>query len=102
MTLLNGPTKFFFDDPAVDQLLAMVLSLGSEVAALREELDTLRSLVVENTPVTAQALAEYAPSPVAQAERDRARERLVSNLLFPLQQACESLIQQARSKAGGA
>ena len=100
MTALNGPTRFFFDDPTTDRLLAMVLSLGAETAALREELDTLRALLAEKTLVSAEDIAAYQPSSEAQAEQDRARERLVANLLFPLQQACEAAVEEARSTRG--
>jgi hypothetical protein len=91
MMRLNGPTKFFFDDPSHDRLLAMVLSLAAEVAALREELHGVRSLMTDKGLITPEEIAGYTPSPAAQAERDRMRETMVSNLLFPLQQECQSL-----------
>ncbi len=97
---MNGPTKFFFDDPVQDRLLAMVLSLGAEVAAVREELCAVRALLAEKGLVDAEAFA--APSPASQAQRDRMRERLVANLLFPLEQECQTLISQSRTEAARA
>lgn len=90
---MNGPTKFFFDDPAQDRLLAMVLSLAAEVAAAREELCAIRALLAEKGLVAAEDFA--APSPASQGERDRMRERLVANLLFPLQQECQTLVDES-------
>jgi len=91
---MHGPTKYFFDDPAHDRLLAMVLSLGAELAAAREEVSALRSLLAEKGVITA---AEFAEFPAAsQAERDAMRERLVANLLFPLQQECQTLVDNSR------
>lgn len=94
----HGPTKYFFDDPAHDRLLAMILSVGAELAAAREELCAVRSLLVEKGLTTASELT--APSNASQAERDAMRERLVANLLFPLQQECQTLIEQSNSGSG--
>ncbi len=96
---LHGPTKYFFDDPAHDRLLAMILSLGAELAATREELCAVRSLLAEKGIVAASELV--APSSASQAERDAMRERLVANLLFPLQQECQTLVDQSRSGNNG-
>ncbi len=93
---MNGPTKFFFDDPAQDRLLAMVLSLAAEVAAAREDLCAVRALLAEKGLVTAEELA--ASSPSSQTERDRMRERLVANLLFPLQQECQTLVGETQPR----
>jgi hypothetical protein len=91
---LNGSTKSLFEDPAIDRLLAMVISLGAEVAALREELDSLHCLVVDKGVVSAEEIANFIPPAASQARRDRQREALVANLLFPLEQACEALVAQ--------
>jgi len=91
---MHGPTKYFFDDPAHDRLLAMILSLGAELAAVHEELCAVRSHLAEKGLVGASELA--APSAASQAERDAMRERLVANLLFPLQQECQTLVDQSR------
>jgi hypothetical protein len=91
---MHGPTKYFFDEPAHDRLLAMILSLGAELAATREELLALRSLLAEKGLAASSELA--GPSAASQAERDAMRERLVANLLFPLQQECQALLDTAR------
>jgi hypothetical protein len=36
----KGQRPYFFDDPNIDKLLAMFMALVSEVAVLRERLDT--------------------------------------------------------------
>lgn len=97
---MNGPTKFFFDDPAHDRLLAMVLSLAAELAAAREELSAMRALLTTKGLIAAEEFA--APSPASQAEHDRMRQRLVANLLFPLEQECQTLVEEARTKKEGA
>ncbi len=88
---LNGSTEPFFDDPVQDQLLAMIMSLAAEVAALREELSNLRGALEHRALLSAGEVDGHAPSAAAQALRDRSRETLVANLLFPLQQACDAL-----------
>ena len=40
----KGKRPFFFDDPNVDRLLAIVMALASEVSVLRDRLDTHEKL----------------------------------------------------------
>ena len=98
--LLNGSTQPFFDDPFQDRLLAMIMSLAAEVAALREELSNVRGALEDKALLSAEEVDGYLPAAAAQALRDRARETLVANLLFPLQQACDTLSAAQTRKAG--
>ena len=96
---LNGSTQPFFDDPFQDRLLAMIMSLGAEVAALREELANLRGALEHKALLSGEEVDGHIPAAAAQALRDRARETLVANLLFPLQQACDTLSAAQTAKA---
>lgn len=97
--LLNGSTKPFFDDPFQDRLLAMIMSLGAEVAALREELSNVRGALEHKGLVSTDEVDGHAPSAAGQAVRDRLRETMVANLLFPLQQECDALSTAQTRKA---
>lgn len=45
--IAKGKRPSFFDDPAVDHLLAMILELASELSATRERLAVLESVMEE-------------------------------------------------------
>ena len=43
----KGRRPYFFDDPNVDKLLAMIMALDGEVSVLRERLDTHERLAAQ-------------------------------------------------------
>ena len=43
----KGRRPYFFDDPAVDKLLAMTMALAGELAVTRERLDTVERILAE-------------------------------------------------------
>lgn len=63
----------FFDDPAVDQLLGIVLGLSQEVSVLRDRVDTMERLMDRNGAVSRADLEAYVPDAKAQAERAQIR-----------------------------
>lgn len=63
----------FFDDPAVDQLLGVVLGLTQEVAVLRDRVDTIERLMDRNGAVTRADLEAWTPDAKSQAERAQVR-----------------------------
>jgi hypothetical protein len=63
----------FFDDPAVDQLLGVVLGLTQEVSVLRDRVDTMERLMDRNGAVSRADLEAYVPDAAAQAERAQLR-----------------------------
>ena len=97
---VTGPTKYFFEDENVDRLFAMTMTLGAEISALGDKLDTVIRLLEAQNPVSAAAVRDYAPGDEVQAERDAARARFVGNLLAPLALAADQLAAQVAGDAG--
>ena len=74
----------FFDDPAIDRVLGVVMALASEVYVLRDRVRALESQLVESGTVDAETLsAEPDPDEVARTavDRDAFVAHLMSNLL---------------------
>ncbi len=65
----KGKRPNFFQDPATDQVMSFVLELTTEVAAMRERLDTVECLLDEHGSVTREAIEAYEPSPEVEARR---------------------------------
>ena len=65
----KGKRPSFFDDPATDQVMTFVLELATEVAAMRERLDTVECLLDEHGSVTREAIEAYDPPPEVEARR---------------------------------
>ncbi len=65
-----APEPAFFDDPAIDNLLAVVLALGAELWVQRERLRVIEQLLAKQGSVTTEMIERYEPS---DEERERTR-----------------------------
>lgn len=87
----KGKRPAYFDAPESDRLLSMLLALASDVAVLRERLDTVERLLDANGTVTRAAIEAYRPSRAEAAERALLHKALVGRLLRGVQQDMEAL-----------
>lgn len=65
----KGPRPHFFDDPAIDQVMTIVIELMTEVAVMRERMDTIERLLDTNGVVSRADVESYRADPAAEAER---------------------------------
>ena len=70
----KGERPYFFDDPSVDKLLAMLMGLAGEVSVLRDRLDTVERLAEQNKLFTRTEIENYQPDEAALRERAERRE----------------------------
>ena len=77
----KGQRPSFFDDPAVDKLLAMLLASCGETSVLRDRVDTLERLIEEKGLLSRAEVDNYQPSKAVIAERDEQREQYLSQVL---------------------
>ena len=70
----KGERPYFFDDPSVDKLLAMLMGLAGEVSVLRDRLDTVERLAEQNKLFTRAEIENYQPDEAALKERAERRE----------------------------
>ncbi len=75
----------YFDDPATDALYQMVLVLGEELAAVREQVHAIVELQASGKTVDAAALDAFQPD----AAFDEKRQKYVERLLDPLKDLIE-------------
>lgn len=78
--------------PAEDRLLAMIAALTSEMAVLRERLDTVERLVGVH-----DAVEDYIADEAATKDRDANRQRLIAKIFRPLKDDAE---RAARKETG--
>ena len=77
----KGERPYFFDDPAVDKLLAMLLAMAGELSVLRDRHDTLERIVEKKGLINRQEIEAYEPDKDAIAERDAKREEYLNQIL---------------------
>ncbi|MCS6947574.1 MAG: hypothetical protein NZM12_08160 [Steroidobacteraceae bacterium] len=70
----RGKRPSFFADPAIDQLMTFILELTTEVAVLRERLDTIEHLLERDGKVTRASIEAFQPDPALEQERVQWRD----------------------------
>ena len=77
----KGERPYFFDDPAVDKLLAMLLAMAGELSVLRDRQDTLERIIEEKGLISRLEVESYEPDKNVIAERDAQREEYLKQIL---------------------
>ena len=93
----KGRRPYFFDDPAIDKLLAMTMAMAGELAVTRERLDTVERILAEKGLLSAAEIDAWRPDEPAKQERATLRQEYIARVLMILQNELEELEQQ---KAG--
>ena len=69
-----APEPAFFDNPAIDNLIAVTMELGAELWVQRERMRIIEKILAEKGVVTAELIEQYTPSAeesaAVRAERD--------------------------------
>lgn len=87
-----GKRPYFFDDPAVERVLAVTMAVAQEVAVLRERLDTIERLLEKGNGHFSRAdIDSYAPDPAAATERAEWSRMYIARVLRIVQQELEAL-----------
>jgi hypothetical protein len=65
-----GKRPHFFDDPALDQMMTFIVELTTEVAVLRERLDTVERLLDTRGSITRADIEAFRADAGAESERN--------------------------------
>ena len=82
----KGSRPYFFEDPAVDKLMAMLMGLVGEVSVLNDRVDSMQRLLIEKGALQPGQLDNYHPDAAVREERDSQREALLANVLRIIRQ----------------
>ena len=75
------PEQTFFEDPATDRLLAMVMTLAAELHVTRDRLACLEAVLEEQGALRPGALDGFRPTPAQAARLDEERRAFVAELM---------------------
>jgi hypothetical protein len=75
-----APEPAFFDNPAIDHLIAVTLELGAELWVQRERMRVIEKLLGEKGVVTAALIEQYRPSDEELAASRGERDAFVSRI----------------------
>jgi len=90
----KGKRPAYFDDPAVDRLLGMVLALAGEVAVLQERNDTVERLLDAGGVLRREDIETFRPDRDTAYARGLASREFVARIFRGVQQDMESLAAQ--------
>jgi hypothetical protein len=74
-------TPYFFEQPHVDRLMRMVMTLAAEVAVLRERIDTHEQVAAGKNLFAPTDIEAYEASDEIAAAREAWRNRFIDRLL---------------------
>jgi len=83
--IAKGHRPEFHEDPAIDQLFAIVTALTGEVSVLFDRLDTVERLLTEAGVLRAGAVEAHVPDDAAAAVRREHRDELLRRVFAVLE-----------------
>lgn len=87
----KGMRPYFFDDPAVERVLSITMAVATEVAVLRERMDTIERLIEAGTPVSKANIDAFKPSDDAARERQEWHAAYIARIMRIVQQELQAL-----------
>ena len=87
----KGKRPQYFDDPAMDRMLSMLMALVGEVSVLRERTDTLERLLEQKGSISRSDIESNAPDREAAFERGAATREYIARIMRGVQQDLEGL-----------
>jgi glucuronate isomerase len=88
----TGPDRPAYFTPAdIDRVMAILLALISEVASIRDRLDTHERVAAGGAPATAELVEAYQPDEAAAADRETWRHAYIRRLFRVITEDIEAL-----------
>ncbi len=96
----KGKRPHYFDDPALDRMLSIVLAVVGEVSVLRERMDTIERLLDANGVISRADIEAYEPDRDAAFARGLAAKEYIARVMRGLQQDMEAMAAKAEPSMG--
>lgn len=90
----RGARPQFSENPEVDRLMAMTMALASEVAVLRERLDTFETLADGNGVVRQSDIERFQPDADHEARRQQWRHDFLDRVLYILRAEADAVVER--------
>ncbi len=76
-----GKRPHFFADPALDQMMTFLIELTTEVAVMRERLDTVERLLERDGKVTRASIESFMADATCESERAAWRDAYLKRVM---------------------
>lgn len=93
----KGKRPAYFDEPALDRMLSMLMAVVGEVSVLRERLDTVERLLDARGTISRADIEGYEPDREAAYERGLLTKEYIHRVLRGVQQDMEAMAAAAEA-----
>jgi hypothetical protein len=93
----KGKRPQYFQDPAIDRTLSIVMAIAGELSVLRERIDTIERLLDAKGSISRVEIESYTPDRIAGAERALLTKEYIARILRGVQQDMEALAESGPS-----
>lgn len=87
----KGERPYFFDDPAVERVFSITLAVATELAVMRERVDTIERLLEAGQPVSKASIDAFRPDSDAARERQLWHAEYIARIFRIVHQELEAL-----------
>ena len=87
----KGKRPQFLDDPAVERVMSIAMSVAAELAVARERIDTLERLLAQKGILSAADIEAYQPDAKAQSDRNDWGRNYIARVLRMVDQDVQAM-----------
>ena len=87
----KGGRPYFFDDPAVERVLNISMAIATEVAVVRERMDTIERLLEAKGVLHQSEIEAFVPTDEQAEERQLWHARYAARIMRIIQQEVEAI-----------
>lgn len=88
----RGKRPAFFDDPAIDQLMAIVMAMSGEMSVLYDRVDTIERLLDKKGTLSRDDIEAFRPDQALEDERNTRRNEYISRIFRIIREERETLV----------
>lgn len=77
----RGARPYYFENPDIDRLMTIVMSVLEEVSVTRERLDTIERLLDAKGTISRADIDAYLPDELSDEQREAQRQQMLARVL---------------------
>ena len=94
----KGARPYFFDEPAVERVMNISLAIATEVAVMRERMDTIERLLEAKGLLKTSEIEAFVPTDEQAEERQLWHARYVARIMRIVQQELDAIAHPENNK----
>jgi hypothetical protein len=94
----KGGRPYFFDDPAVERVLNIAMAVATEVAVVRERMDTIERLLEAKGVLSQKEIEAFIPTDEQAEERQLWHARFAARIMRIVQQEVDAIAKPENNK----